>query len=127
MITVSFKTNDKTGSITLEMTGHARFAEPGKDLVCAWASGLGYTAAQEVAKYAQQDDLRKKPTVILEKGHLKVSCIPKPERYVEVLKSFYVVQTGFEVLSDSSPLHVNLESFASNLTPAQRKQLARIK
>ena len=101
----------KTGSISLSIKGHAGAAEVGQDIVCASASILAYTVAQLVKDYSNLDMLKKKPTIMIKKGSSTVTCSPKQEYYDEVKHSFFVVQTGLNLLAHNYPQCVDIEMF----------------
>ena len=100
-----------TGCISLFIRGHARAAEVGQDIICASASILAYTVAQLVKDYSKLGMLNKKPTLIIKKGNATVTCIPKKKYYDEVKHSFYVVQTGLNLLAHNYPQYITLEMF----------------
>lgn len=110
MIKVRFN-ETKTGFISLSIKGHAGAAEVGQDIVCASASILAYTVAQLVKDYGNLNMLKKKPTIMMKKGSTTVTCSPKKEYYDEVKHSFYVVQTGLNLLAHNYPQYVVLEMF----------------
>ncbi len=62
MITASFEQSREKGILSMELRGHAGFAELGKDPVCAGASVLAMTAAQCVRSMEQAGRLQKKAT-----------------------------------------------------------------
>ena len=104
-------TETKTGTISLSIKGHAGAAEVGQDIVCASASILAYTVAQLVKDYGNSDMLNKKLTIMIKKGSTTVTCSPKKEYYDEVKHSFFVVQTGLNLLAHNYPQYVELEMF----------------
>lgn len=110
MIKAKF-TETKTGNISLSIKGHAGAAEVGQDIVCASASILAYTVAQMVKDYGNSNMLKKNPTIMLKKGMTNVTCTPKKDYYEEVKYSFYVVQTGLNLLAHNYPQYVELEMF----------------
>lgn len=101
----------KTGSISLSIKGHAGAAEVGHDIVCASASILAYTAAQLVKDYAVSKKLKHEPIIFLKKGSSTVTCTPKEEYYDEVKHTFFVVQTGLNLLAHNYPQYVTLTMF----------------
>lgn len=100
-----------TGSLSLCIKGHAGAAEIGQDIVCASASILAYTAAQLVKDYSASGKLKHKPTIFLKKGSSTVTCAPKEEYYNEVKHTFFVVQTGLNLLAHNYPQYVTLTKF----------------
>ena len=105
----------ETGSISLSIKGHAGAAETGKDIICASASILVYTAAQLVEGYGKSNMLNSKPILIIKKGRATVTCSPKKRYYDEVKHSFYVVQAGLSLLAYNYPQYITLEMFGKAL------------
>lgn len=95
----------------MRVSGHAGSADKGKDLVCASASILTYTAAQVLQCMFADGDLRCRPFLRLEPGDSKIIVKPKNGRYAEALHVFFVVQMGFYLLSSQYPQFVELTSF----------------
>ena len=100
-----------SGTLVLTLEGHADSAPEGEDLVCAAASILAYTAAQEVRDMERAGKLRKRPRVELSKGRCRVTCTPKAEAWSEALHTYKVAQTGFRLLAANFPEHVALTVF----------------
>lgn len=107
MIRVRFN-ETKSGSLSMSVKGHAHSADIGHDLVCASASILAYTMAQNVKNCAELDML-KKNRIMMEKGNSSITCTPKKEYYDIVRRSFQVVQTGYHLLAVNYPQYVSLE------------------
>lgn len=99
----------KTGNISLSVKGHAGAAEVGQDLICASASILAYTAAQLVKDYANSGYLKKTPKILMKSGSSTITCTPKKEYFDEVAHTFYVVQTGLNLLAHNYPQYITLE------------------
>lgn len=100
-----------TGSISLSIKGHAGASEAGQDIICASASILAYTAAQLVKDYGERNLLKKKPTITMRKGSSTITCTPKSDYFDEVFHSFFVVQTGLNLLAHSYPQYVDIKMF----------------
>jgi uncharacterized protein YsxB (DUF464 family) len=111
MICAEFYSDKSSGAISLKVEGHAGAAKKGKDIVCAAASVLAYTAAQAVQWQFEDGCLRKKPRIELDDGECIIVAKPKDEHYNIVLHTFWVAQTGFHLLSQSYPQFVELKSF----------------
>lgn len=88
----------------LEVSGHAGFAENGKDIVCA---GVSITAQALAATLCQTDgvmcDVKK------EDGRMFIVCRPARQikRYVDAL--FDMAHTAFELLAEEYPKHVQVK------------------
>lgn len=92
--------------LSLRMKGHAGSAEIGKDLVCASASILAYTLAQNIK---DQEQFCEKTTIKLQEGDATIACIPKPEahRGMQILYAAFV--RGFELLQANFPDKVSVQ------------------
>ena len=106
MITVEFKTNDKTGRLSLRVKGHAGQADIGKDIVCASASILAYTVAQVVSNIESKGGLKKPPTIKLLRGNTVITCHPTDEYRDELAHTFYVAEVGYALLTHNYPQYV---------------------
>lgn len=111
MINAEFKFLDEKKTIELSIKGHAGAAEPGKDIICASASMLAYTLAQDVTDSFRSNALKKRPNITLVDGDAIISCTPKKEAYAEVLHTFFVIQKGFVLLEHNYPDYVSLKMF----------------
>lgn len=94
------------GTYVLRMTGHAGQADVGRDIVCAAASILCYTAAQTALDLHERGMLRKKPRVDVSKGDATVTLCPRQDAAVEVLAALRTVETGFALLAHHYPEYV---------------------
>ena len=92
----------------LTVTGHARSAEPGKDLVCASASILAYTLAANVANMADNGQVRQ-PVIKTDKGDAEISCNPRHNLKASVTLVFDTVCVGFELLAHDYPEYISYE------------------
>ena len=92
----------------LTVTGHARSAEPGKDLVCASASILAYTLAANVANMADNGQVRQ-PVIKTDKGDAEISCNPRHNLKASVTLVFDTVCVGFELLAQDYPEYISYE------------------
>lgn len=111
MISVSFHEDRVRGSITMRVSGHSNFDKRGKDLICASASILAYTAAQTLQCMYADGDMRNKPLIRLNDGDAVITVRPKQDRYTEALHVFFVIQMGYFLLSKNYPQYVELYSF----------------
>lgn len=92
--------------LSLRMKGHAGSAEIGKDLVCASASILAYTLAQNVRDHQNACE---KTTIKLDEGDAEISCIPNEEciKGMRILYAAFV--RGFELLQANFPDKVSVQ------------------
>lgn len=108
MITVRFKENHKEKSLSLEISGHAGYADAGKDIVCSAASILAYTLAQEIMFMDDDHKFSEDPKLLLDEGNTSIVCRPKQEFYREVLRAFQFASTGYQLLMSNHPNNVIL-------------------
>ena len=111
MIRAEFSTDKHSGSIILKLSGHAGAAKEGEDIICASASILAYTVAQVATFMYEQGDLRKKPTIRMDKGDAEIVMKPKKSMYAQALHTYFVAQVGFTLLAHNYPQYVELEMF----------------
>lgn len=109
MITVKFIEDDR-GCIRLTIKGHSGAAPAGQDLICAGVTTLAYTAAQAVRFYESQGKLRQSPIIHLQEGEAEITAEPLPDTRAELLLTYWTIQCGIHVLSQSYPDHVQLDT-----------------
>lgn len=112
MIKAKFSIDESKSKVTLKVKGHAGAAEVGQDIVCASASILAYTLAQNIEFAHTYGKLKSKPTIKFNEGDCTISCRYKDESLPEVVHAFLVIQTGYALLSHNYPTFVELEMFA---------------
>lgn len=110
MVKARFELADK-GTLALTLSGHAGAAPAGVDTVCAAASMLAYTVAQEVLEMQGKGKLRKKATVKLDQGTALITCKPKKSAWSEALHLYKVAQTGYRLLTANFPENVQVKTF----------------
>ncbi len=98
-----------------DFTGHASFAELGKDVVCAGASMYAMGLAQCVMQMHEDGKLQKKPHVKINNGKVFVVAKPKAEHEDELRHYFYMAQVGMKLLEASYPGHVELNLYEASL------------
>lgn len=111
MIDIKFDYDKDSGALTMDMRGHADFAELGKDVVCAGASILGMTVAQAVQIMSDNGRLRKKANITIRNGRITVTAKPKPECLAEAQHIYYLGEVGFKLLSEAYPGTIKLKQF----------------
>lgn len=111
MTTARFQLEMESGSLIMDVRGHAGFAELGKDPVCAGASVLAMTVAQCVYEMGRRGKLKKKPNVKIRNGRVTVVAKPEPEYFHEALHLFWIGQVGMQLLEESYPEHIQLSQF----------------
>jgi uncharacterized protein YsxB (DUF464 family) len=110
MISVKFEQTDK-GTIVFTCKGHAGQAEKGQDIVCASASMLAYTLAQNIIFLQDRGVFKGKARAMLNDGDAHISCKPKKSEMADVLRTFFVVQVGYSLLAHNYPQYVELKLF----------------
>ena len=108
MVKIHFWQDKDNHIACMKVTGHARTAPNGADLVCASASMLVYTVAQAMVFMYQHGCLEEKPKLKIREGKASISVVFKEEYYAEVLHSFWVAQSGAYVLAKNYPGAVSL-------------------
>ena len=112
MIQAKFILDESKNMVTLKVKGHAGAAEAGSDIICASASILAYTLAQNIKYAYAQDMLKYRPTIKLSGGDCNISCRANKDNLNEVLNIYLVIQTGYQLLAHNYPSFVGLEMFA---------------
>lgn len=77
----------------LDVSGHAGYAAPGTDIVCAGASALAYA----LARYAGGAEV--------ESGHMRINAENMDER---MHGAFSCTLMGYELLEEAYPEHMRL-------------------
>lgn len=98
-------TDDKVKS--LEVSGHAEYADYGKDIICAGVSALIETCILGLEKVAEI-----KPLVIKRAGYFSLK-LPKDARDDLMERAYIIVDTtllGLEDMSRSYPNYIRVET-----------------
>ncbi len=90
----------------LELTGHAGAGMKGTDVVCAAASMLFYTLAESLE---QSDGMLDDHTIREESGNGCISCVPKEEYEGNIVRSYWTILNGYQLLAETYPENVVLE------------------
>ena len=103
MLTVKLKTD--YNSLSMQLHGHAGAGKWGKDIVCAAASILAYTAAASARQLYREGKLTSAPYVRLQPGDalLEMEICPETENLMNVIRN------GYTMLSLRYPKFVRLE------------------
>ncbi len=91
--------------LKLSVTGHAGYAEKGKDIVCSAVSALFYTLAQAIVN--SKDLLEEPPVINIEDGNGTVSCKPKQAFLGTIQRTYWTVLTGIEILAGEYKEYIN--------------------
>ena len=90
--------------LSVKLRGHAG-GEQGQDLVCASASILAYTLAQNIKDGEQFCETLK---IRLDEGDTEISCKPKPESLNAVRGIYLAFIRGFQLLEANFPDKVSV-------------------
>ena len=99
MIEVNYTQSGCEGCI--KITGHAGYAEPGKDIVCAAVSTLAQTLAVSLEKLTPDS-----VGYDLEPGHMEIYPGTLSDRGKNLIKSFFI---GVKMVAEQYPDYVKLE------------------
>lgn len=92
----------------LTVKGHANADEPGKDLICAAASILVQTLAENLQQMEKQGALRD-VTIRLEPGDSEIACVPGAHYRAILQMIFQTIVTGLEVIEKRNPEYMAFE------------------
>ncbi len=108
MIEVRFEEDREKGVLSMELRGHAGFAQLGRDPVCAGASVLAMTLAQCAKAMEEAGRLRKKAHILLRGGRALVTVKPREDFLDEARHLFWVGETGLQLLAEAYPENVSV-------------------
>lgn len=92
--------------LTVTVTGHARSAEPGKDLVCAAATILVYTLAGNAESLAEDHSKFHHPKITLEEGNASIRVRPIGSMRPVATVILDAICAGFDILAKQYPENV---------------------
>lgn len=104
-------------ALMLRMSGHAGYAEVGRDIVCAAASALVYTLAARMQEIAG-DGLYAR----LVSGDALVQMIADGSAHAECLSALDTVAAGLRLLATKYPEHIRLFDHTVSPTGAARER-----
>ena len=90
----------------VRMTGHAGSAEPGRDLVCAAASILAFTIAENVIQLCDSG-YAENCVVKLESGDAEIGCSPHAKYESMIQMVIDSICEGFGLLSSKYPDYIS--------------------
>ncbi len=111
MIDTKLEFSEGGKTLVLTIIGHAGMGDAGNDPVCAAASILAYTVAQEVTDMHKAGKLKKEPHIRLDAGDASVTCKPTKSAYAEALHLYKVAQTGYRLLAHNFPDNLRIKKF----------------
>ena len=104
MLTVEFKIKEDGAS--LELNGHCEYAEKGKDIVCASASILCNTLAEVIEK--NRSSFKQPPIIDIKSGNSVIEWQSRPEYVITFKNVIYTIMTGFSLLAEKYPEHIQI-------------------
>lgn len=99
----------------LALRGHAGYADKGKDIVCASATVLAYTAAENLRRLYLSERLKKPPDIRMNEGYISIQCFPDKDEMQAADDVFRIIGAGYELLARDYPEYITL----NKLTPAK--------
>ena len=112
MVVAKFGMDASRLMASLHVKGHAGSNVIGHDIICASASILAYTLAQNIKMSDERGHLKFSPKIKLKEGDSIITCRAKDEEtYAELLHTFLVIQTGYVLLAHNYPQYVAVETF----------------
>lgn len=112
MIDIQFNPN----TLELSIDGHANYAESGYDIVCSACSILFFTLAESLEQSKKM--LLSDPKISMENGNGKISCEVKPMYRNTVMRSYWTILNGFQIMADNYPDNVKF-SFSGLENPQE--------
>lgn len=94
----------------LSLCGHAGYADKGKDIVCASATILAYTAAENLRRMYLSGRLKKPPNIRMREGDIFIQCIPEEDEIQMTDDVFRIICAGYELLARDYPEFVAVKS-----------------
>lgn len=91
---------------SIDISGHARYAPAGRDLVCAAVSTLGYTLAHRIEALARPGEIAH--CEINKKGRMHLRMRPEKDHRSDFIAAFETVAAGLRLLSENYPAHITL-------------------
>ena len=93
--------------LSLRLEGHAGYAEPDKDIICASASILAHVVAHDVDLLDRFNAYEEPAVIRLESGDAEITCVPT--KASEHIRDTYVFAgKGFCLLAQNYPQYVEL-------------------
>ena len=112
MIVAKFTMDESKRMVSLHVNGHAGQNAHGNDIVCASASMLAYTLAQNIKGAEERGILKYAPKMKMKSGDFIITARAKDdEGYNELLHTYLVVQTGYVLLAHNYPQYAAVEMF----------------
>lgn len=101
---IDIKYTDSSGVLGVTLKGHADFRLKEGDPICAMATGLTYTLAQNIKD--ERLGLKGRPKIHFNEGDLCVKCRPKDKHRKQFKLIFDVICKGYKLLAANYPDNV---------------------
>ena len=112
MIVAKFTRDEFKRMVSLHVNGHAGQNTLGNDIVCASASMLAYTVAQNIKGAEERGILKYPPKMKMKSGEFIITARAKDDTgYMDILHTYLVIQTGYVLLAHNYPQYVAVEMF----------------
>ena len=108
MTEIKFTHDDNSKILTLDINGHAGYADEGQDIVCSAISIFAYTLAEHIALLYDGGMLEDKPVIKLNPGEMQIKCKAKDETYHYIQNTFAFVRLGYAIIANTYPDNVKL-------------------
>lgn len=105
MITISYLSNSPSYEFLL--TGHAGYADYGKDIVCAAVSALTCTLCDCLEKMRRK--LSGRPVIEIRDGYAHISFETYRYCYEDGDMLFWTIRNGYEMIANQYPDYVQLK------------------
>lgn len=109
MINIRIGYSEDGKRMILSMDGHAGYAEPGKDIVCAGATMLAYALGQTLKDFYESGFLRHEPRLRYSEGAISIEAAPKKDCFGAVHIAFWCTLSGCRLLEHRYPEYVRLD------------------
>lgn len=97
-------------TFTLELEGHANYARPGEDLVCAAVSTLAFAVDKYLDRLDKQGLLIEKQNTVMEKGRAKMTAVPEAQSREKFEGAFELAGCFLSILEENYPENLKISA-----------------
>lgn len=101
---INIKVSGSVYHMEMEIKGHAGYAEPGKDIVCAGVSAIAFT----LCGYLLEVDAKARTEIDEKTGHMHIKT---EENNSLIRNAFEMAEVGLAQIAQAYPEHVTIEKF----------------
>lgn len=105
---ISTRLCGENGTFTLELEGHAAYAEPGQDLVCAAVSTLVFALESYLDGLDKEGSLKKREKSVLESGRARINAVPKAKAADRLCGAFELIYCFLTLLEEYYPENIKI-------------------